>query len=232
MFAFTLTLWTVTVHVFTAARAARTGQPHVIGSLTPIVAAPGDDVILPCHLEPFMNVEALTVEWSKPDLKPDPLDRLSRVEYVHLYRDRREVPDMKIQSYVKRTALFTDRLKHGNISLKILNVTVEDEGRYKCFIPKLNSPFKDSIVQLVVDSNSKETTTETTLHPRTLQPPEPKNDTNVTAGRSHLALLLVAVFCVVLVLGGGVGGYLFHKRKHHQQNLLKYDAASDKSQAI
>ncbi|XP_027143453.1 myelin-oligodendrocyte glycoprotein-like isoform X2 [Larimichthys crocea] len=227
MFAFTLTLWTLTVHVFTAARAAGTGQPHVIGSLMPIVAAPGDDVILPCHLEPFMNVEALTVEWSKPDLKPDPLDRLSRVEYVHLYRDRREVPDMKIQSYVKRTALFTDRLKHGNISLKILNVTVEDEGRYKCFIPKLNSPFKDSIVQLVVDPNLKETTTtETTLHPRTLQPPEPKNETNLTGGRSHLALLLVAVFWVVLVLGGGVGGYLFHRHKHHQQNLVKYDAAS------
>ncbi|KAG8005916.1 Butyrophilin subfamily 3 member A2 [Nibea albiflora] len=126
------------------------GQPQVIGSLTPIVAAPGDDVILPCHLEPSTNVEALTVEWSKPDLKPDPSDRLSRVEYVHLYRDRREVPDMKIQSYVERTALFPDRLKHGNISLKILNVTLEDEGRYKCFIPRLNSPFKDSIVQLVV----------------------------------------------------------------------------------
>lgn len=126
------------------------GPPRVIGSLTPIVAAPGDDVILPCHLEPSVNVEALTLEWSKPDLKPDPSDRLSRVEYVHLYRDRREVPDMKIQSYVKRTALFTDGLKHGNISLKIMNVSLEDGGRYKCFIPKLKSPFKDSVVQLVV----------------------------------------------------------------------------------
>uniref|UniRef100_A0A4W6DCM8 Ig-like domain-containing protein n=1 Tax=Lates calcarifer TaxID=8187 RepID=A0A4W6DCM8_LATCA len=126
-------------------------QPQVIGSSQPIIAAPGYDVILPCHLEPAIDVQGFTVEWSKPDLKPDPSDRLSRVEYVHLYRDRREVPDMKIPSYIRRTALFTDDMKHGNISLKIMNVTSEDEGRYKCFIPKLRSPVKFSIVRLVVD---------------------------------------------------------------------------------
>lgn len=122
----------------------------MIGSLRPIVAALGDDVILPCHLEPSLNVEGLTIEWSKPDLQPDPSDHLRRVEYVLVYRDRNEVPDMKIQSYVRRTTLFKEELKHGNISLKIMNVTLEDEGRYKCYIPKLNSQVKDSIVCLVV----------------------------------------------------------------------------------
>lgn len=126
------------------------GQSRVIGSLQPIKAAPGDDVILPCHLEPWSNVQGLTVEWSKPDLKPDPSDRLSRVPYVHLYRDRREDLDMKLESYVRRTALFMDGLKRGNISLKIMNVTVEDQGRYRCFIPKLKSDVKDSIVLLLV----------------------------------------------------------------------------------
>uniref|UniRef100_A0AAZ1X1L0 Ig-like domain-containing protein n=1 Tax=Oreochromis aureus TaxID=47969 RepID=A0AAZ1X1L0_OREAU len=113
------------------------GEVLVIGSDLPIVAAPGDDVILPCHLAPTFDVQGLTVEWSKPDLKPDPSDRLSRVEYVHLYRDRKEVPDMKMASYFRRTELFMDAMKHGNISLKILNVSEEDNGRYRCFIPKL-----------------------------------------------------------------------------------------------
>uniref|UniRef100_A0A3Q0S6E3 Ig-like domain-containing protein n=1 Tax=Amphilophus citrinellus TaxID=61819 RepID=A0A3Q0S6E3_AMPCI len=112
------------------------GEVLVIGSGFPIIAAPGDDVILPCHLEPMFDVRGLTVEWSQPDLKPDPSDRLSRVEYVHLYRDRKEVPDMKLASYFRRTELFMDDLKHGNISLKILNVSEEDSGRYRCFIPK------------------------------------------------------------------------------------------------
>ncbi|XP_042256383.1 myelin-oligodendrocyte glycoprotein-like isoform X2 [Thunnus maccoyii] len=107
------------------------GQPQVIGSLQPIMAAPGDSVILPCHVEPPIDVRGLMVEWSRPDRKPDPRDGLSRVEYVHLYRDNREVPDMKIPSYVSRTALFTDGLRQGNISLKIINVTLADEGRIK-----------------------------------------------------------------------------------------------------
>uniref|UniRef100_A0A3Q4G6Q5 Ig-like domain-containing protein n=1 Tax=Neolamprologus brichardi TaxID=32507 RepID=A0A3Q4G6Q5_NEOBR len=119
----------------------------VIGSNLPIIAAPGDDVILPCHLEPMFDVQGLTVEWSKPDMKPDPSDRLSRVEYVHLYRDRQEVPDMKMASYFRRTELFMDDMKHGNISL---NVSEEDNGRYRCFIPKLQSKVKAAVVELVL----------------------------------------------------------------------------------
>eukprot|EP00064_Thunnus_orientalis_P020138 superscaffoldBa00005382_g20270 len=126
------------------------GQSEVIGSTQPIIASPGDDVILPCHLDPEFNVKGLTVEWSKPDLKPDPSDRLSRVDYVHLYRDRREVPDMKIPAYLNRTELFTDELERGNISLKIMNVTLADEGRYRCLVPKLKSSVKSAIVELVV----------------------------------------------------------------------------------
>uniref|UniRef100_A0A3P9CW86 Ig-like domain-containing protein n=1 Tax=Maylandia zebra TaxID=106582 RepID=A0A3P9CW86_9CICH len=131
------------------------GHYHVVGSLQPILAAPGDDVILPCRVEPKFNVAGLTVEWSRPDRRPDPNDRLSRVDYVHLYRDTREVPDMKIPSYVGRTALFTDGLREGNISLRITNVTQEDEGRYRCFIPKLKSQIQSSIVHLILPISVK-----------------------------------------------------------------------------
>ncbi|XP_028261510.1 myelin-oligodendrocyte glycoprotein-like isoform X2 [Parambassis ranga] len=119
------------------------GQYEVVGSPEPIVAAPGDDVILPCHVEPKLNVEALTVEWSDPDLKPDPRDRLKRVEYVHLYRDNEDVPDMKLETFIKRTMLFTDDLKQGNISLKIINVSEKDQRRYRCFIPKIKKSSKN-----------------------------------------------------------------------------------------
>lgn len=57
---------------------------------------------------------------------------------------------MKIQSYEMRTELFTDKLKYGNVSLKIMNVTLEDRGRYRCYIPKLKSDIKESVVELFV----------------------------------------------------------------------------------
>lgn len=122
----------------------------MIGSIQPVYATLGQDVVLPCHLQPSLNAEWLTIEWSKPDLQPDLSDPLSHIEYVHVYRGQREVRDMMIRSYIRRTKLFKDELKRGNISLQITNVTVEDEGRYKCYIPKLDSREKESVVQLIV----------------------------------------------------------------------------------
>lgn len=124
--------------------------PHVIGSALPVFAAPGYNVLLPCHLEPPLNVEELTIEWSRPDLQPSPSDRLSQLQYVHVHRQHHEVQDMKSHLYKGRTSLFENELKHGNISLKITNVTVEDEGQYKCFVPKLRGGVKEAFIRLFV----------------------------------------------------------------------------------
>ncbi|XP_078132491.1 myelin-oligodendrocyte glycoprotein-like [Sander vitreus] len=176
------------------------GDSRVVGPLQPIVAAPGDDVILPCHVEPPETVAGLTVEWSRPDRQPDPRDRLSRVEYVHLYRDTREVPDMKISSYVGRTELFTEGLRHGNISLKIMNVTLADKGRFRCFIPKLNGQIQSSVVQLVVERKSA--TTETP--PRSHQTPDPRKEADGKGGLSsqHIWVVVVCVVLIILVVFG------------------------------
>ncbi|XP_039463871.1 myelin-oligodendrocyte glycoprotein-like isoform X1 [Oreochromis aureus] len=195
------------------------GQFHVVGSLQSIVAVPGDDVILPCHVEPKFNVAWLTVEWSRPDRRPDPNDRLSRVEYVHLYRDAREVPDMKIPSYIGRTALFTDGLREGNISLRITNVTQEDEGRYKCFIPKLKSQTKSSIVHLIV---AETMTTETPLHPETLQTPEPMDEFHSKGGLSRRSRLIpLVVVCVFILLCVAVAGRWFTESKHRKTEQVQ-----------
>lgn len=172
----------------------------MIGPPEPIKAVVGDDVFLPCHLEPLQNMERFTVEWSKPDLKPDPSDWLKGVEYVYLYRGRREVKDMKMQSYDGRTDLPADNLRRGNISLKILNVTLEDGGRYRCFVPQLKSDVKASVVTLIVDPVPVQTWT-ATPDPASLQTVEPQTDDDETlqlAVRSHL-FLLVPLTLVVMV---------------------------------
>uniref|UniRef100_UPI003AAD3EAC uncharacterized protein n=1 Tax=Centroberyx gerrardi TaxID=166262 RepID=UPI003AAD3EAC len=110
--------------------------------LSPIVAVVGDDIILPCHLEPAMDVVAMTLEWARPDLDP---------RFVHVWRDGQELVSYKHPSYMGRTSLFIDKLKHGDISLKLSKVKLSDEGRYRCFIPSLG---RDSITELVVGAVS------------------------------------------------------------------------------
>uniref|UniRef100_A0A3Q1IAP6 Ig-like domain-containing protein n=1 Tax=Anabas testudineus TaxID=64144 RepID=A0A3Q1IAP6_ANATE len=115
-----------------------TGQSKLIGSSQPIVATVGDDIILPCHLEPAVDVTAMTLEWTRSDLDP---------RFVSVWRSNDDLVNLKHPSYKGRTTLFTDELKQGNISLKLSKVKPADEGRYRCYVPDNN---EDSLVELVV----------------------------------------------------------------------------------
>ncbi|XP_028261520.1 myelin-oligodendrocyte glycoprotein-like [Parambassis ranga] len=195
------------------------GQYRVIGSPERVTAAPGDDVILTCHLEPDLNLAERTVEWSKPDLPPDPRDRLKGEKYVSLYRHYKEDPNMQMEAYRGRTMLFKDELKHGNISLKIVNVSEEDGGRYRCYIPKLKGWTRSSIVSLIIETKPAKTgTTETPLDPRNHQTPKEFDDLGGSSHRSRLIPLVV--FLVLVVLGVGSGLYVFVS-KHQKSEVSK-----------
>uniref|UniRef100_A0AAZ1XJM7 Ig-like domain-containing protein n=1 Tax=Oreochromis aureus TaxID=47969 RepID=A0AAZ1XJM7_OREAU len=118
------------------------GQSEVIGPLQPVVALIGDDIILPCNLDPVMDAFGLAVEWARPDLDP---------RFVLLSRHGVDLESKKHPSYTSRTSLFTDELKNGNISLKISKVKLSDEGTYRCFVPELD---RYTTVQLVVGAAS------------------------------------------------------------------------------
>lgn len=113
--------------------------------------APGDDVILPCRVDPGWDAKRKTVEWSKLDLRAHTSDRQRGVEYVFVYRFQRPDQDVMMASYVQRTSLSSDGLKHGDVSLRIRNVTLEDGGRFRCFIPNLKI---DAEVLLVVGESA------------------------------------------------------------------------------
>ncbi|XP_055085210.1 butyrophilin-like protein 2 [Periophthalmus magnuspinnatus] len=113
----------------------------LIGSSLPIMAIVGDDVILPCFLQPPRNAAALTFEWTRPDLQP---------RFVFVWRQN-EIRDIKNPHFVNRAFLFQDELKHGNISLKLTNVKPKDSGVYRCFIPALE---KETSIKLTVGSSS------------------------------------------------------------------------------
>ncbi|XP_049433692.1 trichohyalin-like [Epinephelus fuscoguttatus] len=117
-------------------------QSQLIGPSQPIVALVGDDIILSCHLNPAMNAYDMTVEWARPDLDP---------RFVVVWRDGVELESKKHPSYRGRTSVFTDELKHGNVSLKLSNVRRSDEATYRCFIPAIGRALT---VQLVVGAVS------------------------------------------------------------------------------
>ncbi|XP_051251043.1 myelin-oligodendrocyte glycoprotein-like [Dicentrarchus labrax] len=118
---------------------AATGQSEVIGSDKPVTVTVGDNVILPCHLEPPFNVRTLTVEWTH--------DR----EYVHIWRHEKDYLTDQDENFRGRTSLFHEEMIRGNISLKLTNVTELDAGSYTCFVPKLQSQVRRGFINLTVE---------------------------------------------------------------------------------
>ncbi|XP_039465405.1 uncharacterized protein LOC120438900 isoform X2 [Oreochromis aureus] len=117
-------------------------QSRLVGPNKPIIATGGEDITLPCHLVPGENVAEMTFEWTRPDLEP---------RFVFVWRTRQDLVAMKNPSYKDRSSLFTDELKHGNISLKLSKVKPADEGRYRCFIPAKD---EEAFIDLVVVSGA------------------------------------------------------------------------------
>uniref|UniRef100_A0A3Q3GP55 Golgin subfamily A member 6-like protein 22 n=1 Tax=Labrus bergylta TaxID=56723 RepID=A0A3Q3GP55_9LABR len=124
--------------VFLALMNSCRAQSEVIVPSQPVVSLVGEDVVLPCHLDPFMNAFDMFLEWARPDLNP---------RFVLLWRQGEELKTKKHPSFRGRTSVFIDELEKGNISLKLSKVKVSDEGGYKCVMSALS---KASSVQLVV----------------------------------------------------------------------------------
>ncbi|XP_072544118.1 butyrophilin subfamily 1 member A1-like [Salminus brasiliensis] len=113
----------------------------VVGPDAPLFTEPGKDLILPCSIQPGTSAVDMTVEWFRLDV----VDTL-----VHLYENHKDMSDGQAQSYRGRTALFREELQKGNASLRLSDVRVSDEGRYKCFI-KDKSWYDDITVHVTVD---------------------------------------------------------------------------------
>ncbi|XP_059210508.1 butyrophilin-like protein 10 [Centropristis striata] len=118
------------------------GQSQVVGPSQPIVAMVGDDTMLPCHLHPAVDVASLAVEWSRADLNP---------RFVHVRRDGVELLIDQNPSYIGRTSVSADKLKCGDLSLKLSKVKLSDDGSYRCYIPEM---YKGSTVRLVIGAVS------------------------------------------------------------------------------
>ncbi|XP_014829245.1 PREDICTED: myelin-oligodendrocyte glycoprotein-like [Poecilia mexicana] len=138
--------WRVFIFVLVSVEKVHGGY-KVIGVSQPIKAAPGDDVVLPCWVSPIWDATKKTVEWSRLDQRQD-----STKKYVLVYRALKLDRRLMMESYIGKASLIPEALKSGNVTLKLTNVTVNDSGRYKCFLPSLKT---FAVIQLLVSDSPK-----------------------------------------------------------------------------
>ncbi|TFJ97190.1 Butyrophilin subfamily 1 member A1 [Platysternon megacephalum] len=116
---------------------------HVLGPTSPVSAPLGGTVLLSCHLSPMLSAQAMQVKWSRPQLGQD----------VHVYLpDRSEVQGM---GYQGRTELIIQGLAHGNVSLRIQDVRLSDEGQHLC---EVRSPthYSTALLELSVTGSGSD----------------------------------------------------------------------------
>ncbi|XP_035985590.1 butyrophilin subfamily 3 member A2-like [Fundulus heteroclitus] len=121
---------------FCKCQSLETNQPQLV------IAMVGEDVVLPCHLGVAVNVNELVLEWGRLDLSP---------KFVNVWFEGSEYTDDLNTAYRGRTSLFTDRLRDGDVSLRLTGVRHSDNARFRCYYPKGN---KEYFINLLVVSVS------------------------------------------------------------------------------
>ncbi|XP_038624217.1 myelin-oligodendrocyte glycoprotein-like [Tachyglossus aculeatus] len=94
----------------------------VIGPAEPVLALEGEDVELPCHLDPKLNAEPMEGRWF----------RFHFSNIVHLYMDGEDLLDEQMEEYRGRTELVRAAMDYGSVAVRIFNVRISDEGKYIC----------------------------------------------------------------------------------------------------
>ncbi|XP_077963563.1 butyrophilin subfamily 2 member A2 [Gasterosteus aculeatus] len=107
-----------------------------------VTAMVGDDVVLPCLLDPPADAASMTMEWGRADMKP---------RFVLVWHDGKELLDDQNKAFKGRTSLSISGLERGDVSLKLSFVKVSDSGTYRCYLQK---PNQEHLVQLLVGAAS------------------------------------------------------------------------------
>ncbi|XP_077058457.1 junctional adhesion molecule-like [Siphateles boraxobius] len=109
----------------------------VRGPSDPLVVPLGSSVVLPCYVDKPLPVTGLEVQWGRTDSETP----------VHLFLDGESRSEVQQQDYHDRAHFFTDQIQHGNFSLRLDNLTAEDEGNYTCKVYSLQES-NETVVQI------------------------------------------------------------------------------------
>uniref|UniRef100_A0A4W5MWL0 HERV-H LTR-associating 2b, tandem duplicate 1 n=1 Tax=Hucho hucho TaxID=62062 RepID=A0A4W5MWL0_9TELE len=110
-------------------------------SLSEINGVEGKDLTIPCHAPPYQPKSSLYWKDKVP---------ASQGLTVHSYYYSRDQLKQQNQPYRGRTALFNDQIPKGNASLLLRGLTLQDQGRYKCYTSTINGN-KESFINITVE---------------------------------------------------------------------------------
>ncbi|XP_075871772.1 butyrophilin subfamily 3 member A1-like [Nelusetta ayraudi] len=106
---------------------SRFGAVQVACPLKKVQAISGDDVLLPCHTDPRINLSTSTLDWKRPDLlRHDPR------YIVYVYRNQKDDPQSDQDA--DRTSVSHRVLQWGDLSLLISSVRPSDSGPYESYL--------------------------------------------------------------------------------------------------
>uniref|UniRef100_A0A8C5ZVG2 Selection and upkeep of intraepithelial T-cells protein 8-like n=1 Tax=Marmota marmota marmota TaxID=9994 RepID=A0A8C5ZVG2_MARMA len=86
------------------------------------VARVGGQAALSCQLSPPQSAEHMEVRWFRGD----------NSQLVYLYRGGHEVNGEAAPEYINRTEFVKEAMGEGKVTLKIHNVSISDNGPYRC----------------------------------------------------------------------------------------------------
>ncbi|NXA52313.1 VTCN1 inhibitor, partial [Nothocercus julius] len=103
------------------------GQPD-----TTCHAFVGETVILPCNITSSgkLNLSNSKLYWQRESV------------LVHFFHDGVDSLDYQDMNYHGRTSVFLDEMKHGNFSLQLSNVRIDDTAVYTCIYKEGRPPSK------------------------------------------------------------------------------------------
>ncbi|KAM6217038.1 LOW QUALITY PROTEIN: selection and upkeep of intraepithelial T-cells protein 1-like [Rhynchocyon petersi] len=114
----------------------------------------GEVVELSCQLSPPQSAEHMEVRWF----------RNRYTQPVHLYKNGKDLYGETISRYVERTEFLKEAIGDGKVTLRILNISVDDDGQYHCFFQDGNF-YDETIIELKVTATSLEV--QVFVHPPT-----------------------------------------------------------------
>ncbi|KAJ8262594.1 hypothetical protein GJAV_G00168170 [Gymnothorax javanicus] len=123
--------WCLILLMYHLISVSRQETLQIVGASGPIIASVGEDVTLPCSLQPSRSTKIVYVQWFRPQNR-DPL--------VHLHDQGEDSNQNQNPSYNERTGLLSEDLTNGIASLRLRDVQVTDKGEYQCLIQKPSDP--------------------------------------------------------------------------------------------
>ena len=103
-----------------------TASLKVIGPSQPILVRVGEDIQLTCSLAPKADAQRMEVRWVQSHRYPA----------VYVYMDGARVATEQMAEYWGRTALLSDAMSEGRLTLQINDARVSDDGKYRCLFEK------------------------------------------------------------------------------------------------